>query len=952
MQNPSLSELQRRLFHGRFALLADGCGLALIALGASVTYAWLARLPAWMPENIHMVLSTAFCLMLFGAALLLAPLPLRWKPHRLLAAAVSLVCLTVLLEHMTGQSWWIDLAGLHSWQADMVPRPGQMAASSSLALLMLCASLGLHPGATPAREKWERGLLAAAAVIGVLGATAYLINLELLYSWGAQVRMALLTAGGILLACLGLYCRLRSARPRHLRSQEMVHAVSLTATVLLVAVSLITGLLVYRIGSEVHEQSLLKVMSYGAQQRAALLSDQFDLSYDIERRIYQRPEIQSLLEQASLGRLPPQAADTLAALNHMTLNGIAIQDRAGKTLAQVGYFELHPRQFVSLRAPAGASLLWNGHYLYRTVDIYKTSAGEARLVQEQRMDLFDRLVAATRPNDALSGIYSLCGRDNTYLRCFSQSIDDKGSTIPIQGNIRHFTVWPAFYGQRGTIHTVDFSGRDVIGAYEPVSDTGLAFSYKIRVRDLLTPIRKGLETSALLMLAMVTLGALILRWRTDPLLREVQQSNHMAELAAERFRNAAEANMDAFVIMEAERDGAGEPWDFRIVYINSEAERLWQLQRDSAIGQRFLPLTETHGIPNHFEHYKSVLESGRAVSEDLPKSYDITHPAWIHHEIVKAGDGVSISVRDITQRKLAELDLVLREALLKSVTDSIPALVAFIDTDLRYRYCNKSYMKMFGISPERVIGNEMQEFLGQEAFAILQPHVQQALAGLRVSFECEMPVRGEQRYVEGRLIPQQHADGCVSGFYLMIWDVTQSRVREMQLRNQVSLDPMTGLLNRSAFMEMLNDEIAHHYMKRQALALLFLDIDHFKQVNDTLGHAAGDELIKEFARRLRANVRGTDHVARLGGDEFVILLIGLDSEHTAVNVVSKLLAAASQDTTQNGERWKVSTSIGVAYAATPDVTPERLLEIADEALYDAKAAGRNTFRMRKIGPPS
>ncbi|XLM19516.1 GGDEF domain-containing protein, partial [Chromobacterium piscinae] len=106
----------------------------------------------------------------------------------------------------------------------------------------------------------------------------------------------------------------------------------------------------------------------------------------------------------------------------------------------------------------------------------------------------------------------------------------------------------------------------------------------------------------------------------------------------------------------------------------------------------------------------------------------------------------------------------------------------------------------------------------------------------------------------------------------MIWDITQSRARELELRNKVTLDAMTGLLNRSAFMDMLDDEIKHHYVKRLAVALLFLDIDHFKQVNDTLGHAAGDELIQIFARRLRQNVRATDHVARLGGDEFVVLL--------------------------------------------------------------------------------
>nr|WP_255521344.1 sensor domain-containing diguanylate cyclase [Chromobacterium sp. ASV23] len=423
----------------------------------------------------------------------------------------------------------------------------------------------------------------------------------------------------------------------------------------------------------------------------------------------------------------------------------------------------------------------------------------------------------------------------------------------------------------------------------------------------------------------------------------------MAELAAERFRNAAEANMDAFAIMEALRGGDGRIEDFRVVYINAEAERMWQISRREAIGSQFRQLGIALQIPDFFDSCRRVVENGQAVSEEIPMAFNIDHPSWMHHEIVKAGDGVSVSVRDITQRKLAELDLALREALLKTVTDSIPALVAFIDREERYRYCNKSYMRLFGIRPEQIIGVHMRDFLGDETYQQLRLEVEKALSGQPSSFERDMSVRGENRYVEGRYIPQQHADGSVSGFYVMIWDITQSRARELELRNKVTLDGMTGLLNRSAFMEMLDDEIKHHYVKRLAVALLFLDIDHFKQVNDTLGHAAGDELIQEFARRLRSQVRATDHVARLGGDEFVILLAGLESERTAIGVAEKLLEAVSHDVELAGQRRKLSTSIGVAYAAMPDITPERLLQIADEALYQAKAAGRNTYRLHRVG---
>jgi diguanylate cyclase (GGDEF)-like protein/PAS domain S-box-containing protein len=945
-----MSQYSSRLFRSRYTLLTGLASLVLLALGCDVLAGWLWHVESAMPENIHMVISTAVCLVLYGAALGQA----LWRPggqvHRLFAMVVIGIACLALLEHATGQSTGIDFPDLHAWRHDMLPQPGRMAALTATALLALGAGMLWLPAATPARMRVVQICAAIPLLCGLLGGIAYLVDLELLYSWGAAVRMALSTAVGLLAASAGLYGLAARDQSRRLRSQDMANSVFATACILLIVIAGATGLLIYRLASHAHEQSLQTVMSYSARQRAALLSAQFDISNDTARQLYQHPAMQSLLEAASHGQL--KQADAAAALgmqNNRSFNGITIQDGAGRTLVQVGYFVNKPLQAVALRSPPGAILLWDGSYSYRTTHVYRTSAGSARLLLEQRLDMFNRIVQDTAPHDGLSGIYSLCGRDERYLHCFSQSPQDKGSTIPLVGNIHHFTVWPAFSGQRGTMHTIDFSHRNVIGAYEPVSDTGLAFSYKIEVGKLLAPIRRDLEVGLFVMSVVIALGALLLRWRTYPLLREVQQSNLMAELAAERFRNAAEANMDAFAIMEALRGADGQVEDFRVVYINAEAERMWQISRREAIGSQFRQLGIALQIPDFFDSCRRVVENGQAISEETPMAFNIDHPSWMHHEIVKAGDGVSISMRDITQRKLAELDLALREALLKTVTDSIPALVAFIDREERYRYCNKSYMRLFGIRPEQIIGMHMRDFLGDEAYQQLRPEIEKALSGQPSSFERDMSVRGENRYVEGRYIPQQHADGSVSGFYVMIWDITQSRARELELRNKVTLDGMTGLLNRSAFMEMLDDEIKHHYVKRLAVALLFLDIDHFKQVNDTLGHTAGDELIQEFARRLRSQVRATDHVARLGGDEFVILLAGLESERTAVGVAEKLLEAVSHDVELAGQRRKLSTSIGVAYAAVPDITPERLLQIADEALYQAKAAGRNTYRLHRVG---
>ena len=169
-----------------------------------------------------------------------------------------------------------------------------------------------------------------------------------------------------------------------------------------------------------------------------------------------------------------------------------------------------------------------------------------------------------------------------------------------------------------------------------------------------------------------------------------------------------------------------------------------------------------------------------------------------------------------------------------------------------------------------------------------------------------------------------------------------------RLAELARIDPLTSLPNRLAFSESLPTALARMRRTRVALALMFLDIDHFKAINDTFGHAAGDAVLIEFARRLHGSVRTTDQVARLAGDEFVVLLEHLDSRTTAAAVAAKVVAQVSRPPfVLDGRALEVTTSIGIAFHGPDDdaaLDAPGLLARADAALYDAKATGRNTFR--------
>ncbi|MEP6502830.1 MAG: GGDEF domain-containing protein, partial [Betaproteobacteria bacterium] len=198
-------------------------------------------------------------------------------------------------------------------------------------------------------------------------------------------------------------------------------------------------------------------------------------------------------------------------------------------------------------------------------------------------------------------------------------------------------------------------------------------------------------------------------------------------------------------------------------------------------------------------------------------------------------------------------------------------------------------------------------------------------------------------------IPDIEPDGRVAGLYGLATDVSALKNVEKQLSLLVRLDVLTGLANRYQFNETMPLALSRARRAQSGLAVMYLDIDRFKSINDTMGHAAGDEVLKAFAKRLQQSVRSTDTVARLGGDEFVIVLEGLHSEDEAHVVARKIIASVAVPLQVEGRSLVITTSIGIALRArVTAVDPpsvDALIARADEALYAAKNAGRNTYRV-------
>lgn len=288
---------------------------------------------------------------------------------------------------------------------------------------------------------------------------------------------------------------------------------------------------------------------------------------------------------------------------------------------------------------------------------------------------------------------------------------------------------------------------------------------------------------------------------------------------------------------------------------------------------------------------------------------------------------------------------------MRRLIDHVPAMLAYWDRDQRCRLANRAYETWFGVTPEALLGKTLCELLGP-IYPLNLPYIEAALRGEAQTFEREIPdpQGGPPRHSQAHYVPDV-IDGEVRGFFVLVADITQRRHLEAQLHRAkeeaeaaATHDPLTGLPNRGLLDDRLNRAIAAARRYRHRGAVLFLDLDGFKRINDLFGHAAGDAVLRDVGRCLAGTSRAEDTVARLGGDEFIILLPNLDTRAQAGIFAQKVLERIREASLGiAGSAPALGVSVGVAVFPDDGDTPDSLLAHADAALYEAKRAGKNRY---------
>ncbi|MDQ2078023.1 EAL domain-containing protein [Marinimicrobium sp. ABcell2] len=362
-----------------------------------------------------------------------------------------------------------------------------------------------------------------------------------------------------------------------------------------------------------------------------------------------------------------------------------------------------------------------------------------------------------------------------------------------------------------------------------------------------------------------------------------------------------------------------------------------------------------------------IARLARATSRVNAQNWQVKVPETGEDEISNLGHSVNSMLNKINDlfrglnTNISQLELAnLESQKLISAIEHSSSIVVILDRQWALEYANTQFWELSGydvdskLTPEEalLLDTDVQ---GDDFFAgirsVLQARLQAQVDGvgplsapeLRTEYRARRK-NGEHFWLMQSISAICDLDGAIKHYVCVGQDITDIKQNQERMETLAYYDQLTGLQNRLLFKEQLRGALSMAEREKHHLALMYLDLDHFKRINDTLGHEAGDQLLIEVATRLRRCLREEDCVARLGGDEFAVLLKHVDSAQYCFVVASKIIGALNRPMMLVGQEVVVGTSIGITVAPDDGRDPDGLMKNADLAMYQAKYQGRNSFR--------
>jgi diguanylate cyclase (GGDEF)-like protein/PAS domain S-box-containing protein len=395
------------------------------------------------------------------------------------------------------------------------------------------------------------------------------------------------------------------------------------------------------------------------------------------------------------------------------------------------------------------------------------------------------------------------------------------------------------------------------------------------------------------------------------------------------------ATGDGILALAAIRDATGMTRDLQIVALNEAAARLLGVDRGKLLWRNFSDVELDFDSARAFACLLKASQTGRADSFELtlPGTSESKH---LKVSISPVNDLLSITLTDISEVKR-------REASVKLLFDSNPMPMWLYDpTSLKFLAVNNAAVANYGYTRAQFEAKTLYDIWPRENWEL---HGELARSVVD-SYEAEQSSRHIKQggaEIEVLAYARRLTYGGQPAVLAALVDVTERRQAEARIAHMAHHDALTGLPNRVHFQERLDEILAGLERSRGKAAVLYLDLDRFKFINDSLGHPVGDQLLKAVADRLRDCLRPADVVARLGGDEFAVILFDVSGPEEVARIASKLVAALSERYYIQDHELVSGVSIGIVMAPSDGTTHEMLLRNADLGLYRAKAEGRGRY---------
>jgi len=428
-------------------------------------------------------------------------------------------------------------------------------------------------------------------------------------------------------------------------------------------------------------------------------------------------------------------------------------------------------------------------------------------------------------------------------------------------------------------------------------------------------------------------------------------AHHLAEEAA----HAHEALM-ANMLRHVPGGVARLDQDLRVLYVNEQQARWLRTQPAQLQGQLLKDVVHPELMARMQPHFDKAFAGETAVFEnrvDAPDGTQYRHTTIAPEAVTPQGvNAVVVFAYDLTELKRIETELAQQKAHLARVVNAMPDMVFLKDAQGVYLSVNPVFERFAGLPERQVVGRNDFDLVPAsvaERFRKYDLRAMQAWQPLVYEETLTFAEDGYQGQFETIKTPIRDLHGRVTGVLGVCRDITDRKRAEQEIERLAFYDALTGLPNRRLLLDRLQRSIAACQRTKNLGALLFIDLDNFKDLNDTLGHDMGDQLLSQVAARLVGSVREADTVARFGGDEFVVMLEALspdlaEAAAQAETVAEKLLAHLNQPFELDGGQHYSTPSIGITLFGDERLSVDELLKRADLAMYQAKAAGRNTQR--------